>query len=221
MFQLRFFRDHAAPDLTAVGDRPAPHTVSYVFEGSANVAGTELKQGQATYFNDHNVVRAGVQGAVIWRWELVDRSAPLTPLKGDGVTSQLLMARDVKMFELVPTSRWLFRLDTIVGFQGTTGVHSHPGSGIRCLVSGHLRAESEKGESSDNRQPGTVWYEEGAYPLVSTVDPGIKTTFLRGMVLPPEYFGFADSASWISGQPEGGPTIEGHETLADNIVSLV
>jgi hypothetical protein len=101
------------------------------------------------------------------------------------------------MFELVSTSKWLFRLDAIFEHEGTTGLHSHPGSGIRCMLNGQLRVISDKGESSDNTKPGDCWYEEGSYPLVSTSDPGNKATFLRGMVLPPEYEKYPDTAIWI------------------------
>jgi len=147
-------------------------------------------------------------------------SEPLGIIDAEGVHSRLRMARDVKMFELVPTSRWLFRLDKIIGFEGTTGMHSHPGSGIRCLLDGHLRAESEKGENAGASKPGDVWYEEGAYPLVSTVNPGIKTTFLRGMVLPPDYLNYAETANWIYGQPEGGTKFAGWKALAQQVVTL-
>jgi len=103
------------------------------------------------------------------------------------------------MFALVPTSKWLFRLDCIVDNEGSTGLHSHPGSGIRCMLDGQLRVRSDKGESSENTRPSDCWYEEGAYPLVSTTEPGNKATFLRGMVLPPEYDKYPDTAVWIEG----------------------
>ncbi|HEY0814475.1 MAG TPA: hypothetical protein VGE11_14450 [Pseudonocardia sp.] len=220
MYQLRLFCDTVSPDMEVAGVGPAPPSISYLYRGSATVAGAEIKQGEATYFRDDSTIRAGSEGATIWRWEITRREADLGVLRGEGVVSRLRMAREVKMFELVPTSKWLFRLDNIIGFQGTTGLHSHPGSGIRCMIEGHLRAESSKGENSENSAPGDVWYEEGAYPLVSTVDPGMKADFLRGMILPPEYYGFADSAVWISGQPEGGPKVEGHRALVDQIITL-
>jgi hypothetical protein len=62
-----------------------------------------------------------------------------------------------------------------------------------------MRVESDKGESSDNNEPGDAWYEEGSYPLISTTDEGNKATFLRGMVLPPEYAKYPDTAVWIEG----------------------
>ena len=220
MFQLRLFHDDYAPGAAVKSPPLVPHTMFYVFRGAAAVAGTVLNETDARYVSDYAPVEAGGGGAVIWRWELVDRTTAPGVVEAGGVQSVLRMARDVKMFELAPTTKWLFRLDSIIGFEGTTGMHSHPGSGIRCLLSGHLRAESEKGENSDNRNPGDVWYEEGAYPLVSTVDPGIKTTFLRGMVLPPDYLGYPETANWISGQPEGGAKFEGWKPLAQQVVTL-
>lgn len=66
-----------------------------------------------------------------------------------------------------PTSKWLFRLDCIYNNRGSTELHSHPGSGIGCMLAGHLRVESDKGECSDNRLTGDCRHEEGSYPLVS------------------------------------------------------
>jgi hypothetical protein len=33
--------------------------------------------------------------------------------------------------------------------------------------------------------------------LVSTADEGVKSTFLRGMVLPPDYIKYKETATWI------------------------
>ena len=220
MFQLRLFHDVLQPDVSVTPNRPVPHSILYAYRGSATVDDRQQREGDGLYVSDYAPIVSGSNGVTIWRWEVVERSSPLGLLEAEGVSSRLKMARDVKMFELVPTSKWLFRLDMIMGFQDTTGQHSHPGSGIRCMIHGHLRVESEKGETSDNREPGDAWYEEGAYPLVSTVDPGIKTTFLRGMVLPPEFFGYPDSAIWISGQPEGGVKNAGHKVIVDQVVTL-
>jgi hypothetical protein len=140
-------------------------------------------------------------------------------LSGDGVATTLRMVRQVKMFELVPTSKWLFRLDCIQEFRGSTGLHSHPGSGIRCMLDGHLETTSEKGEDTVNTRRGDVWYEEGAYPLVSISPNGIKTTFLRGMILPPEYIKYGDTATFIE---SGGvkAEISGWKSLSQRVVTL-
>jgi hypothetical protein len=199
MYTLRLYHDTYAPDSVTADDLEAQHSIAYVLKGSATINGQTLAADQALYVKDVAAVEAGPEGATVWRWELV-RTDDLNNLAwGDGVTSRLRMSRRIRMFELVPTSKWLFRLDSINNNQGSTGLHSHPGSGIRCMLKGHLRVESDKGESSDNWLIGDCWYEEGSYPLVSTSDPGETADFLRGMVLPPEYDRYPDTAVWIEG----------------------
>jgi hypothetical protein len=199
MYTLRLYHDTYAPNSMTADDLEAQHSIAYVLKGSATINGKTLAEDQAVYVKDVAAVEAGPEGATVWRWELVRTDDPNNLAWGDGVASRLRMSRRIRMFELVPTSKWLFRLDSIYNNQGSTGLHSHPGSGIRCMLKGHLRVESDKGESSDNRLTGDCWYEEGSYPLVSTSDPGETADFLRGMVLPPEYDKYPDTAVWIEG----------------------
>ena len=199
MYLLKLFHDDLAANAKLTPGLEAQHSIIYVWKGSATVNDEQVNADSAAYAEDFAAIKAGPEGAVLWRWELVPENDPVHLLLGEGVHSRMKMSRKVKMFELCPASKWLFRLDCIIGFLGTTGLHSHPGSGIRCMLNGTLRAESEKGENSDNRNPGDVWYEEGAYPLVSTTDEGVETTFLRGMILPPEYSRYPDTAIWIEG----------------------
>ncbi len=198
-YLLKLFHDELAANAAVNPGLQAQHTIIYVWKGSATINAELVKADSATYVEDFATIKASPKDAVLWRWELVPETDPLHLLQGDGVNSVLRISRRVKMFELVPTSKWLFRLDCIVDNEGSTGLHSHPGSGIRCMLNGQLRVRSDKGESSDNCRPGDCWYEEGAYPLVSTTDPGNKATFLRGMVLPPEYDKYPDTAVWIEG----------------------
>jgi hypothetical protein len=200
VFTLRLYHDSYGPNARIAQDLEAQHSIAYVFAGSAAVNGQLLDRDKAVYCKDVASVQARRDGAVIWRWELVRTDAPNNLARGDGVSSRLRMSRRIRMFELVPTSKWLFRLDCIYNNRGSTGLHSHPGSGVRCMLEGQLRVESEKGECSDNRLPGDCWYEEGSYPLVSTSDPGETADFLRGMVLPPEYARYPDTAVWIEGK---------------------
>lgn len=199
MYTLRLYQDRFGPNTKTIPDLEAQHSIVYLHEGSATVNGQLVKEDTAVYSPDVTLIEVGPNGAEIWRWELGRTDEPNNLARGEGIQSHLRMSRRIRMFELVPTSKWLFRLDAIVDNEGSTGLHSHPGSGIRCMLEGHLRVESEKGECSDNNRPGDAWYEEGSYPLVSTSDAGEKATFLRGMVLPPEYSKYPDTAIWIEG----------------------
>lgn len=199
MYTLRLYQDAFDPDSRTILDLEAQHSIAYIHKGSATVNGQSLTQDSAVTSRDVMSIAAEPDGASVWRWELVRTSAPNNLAQGEAITSRLRMSRRIRMFELVPTSKWLFRLDSILDNEGSTGLHSHPGSGIRCMIEGHLRVESEKGECADSWKPGDAWYEEGSYPLVSTSDPGERATFLRGMVLPPEYARYPDTAIWIEG----------------------
>jgi hypothetical protein len=198
-YLLKLFQDELVPNSAVIPGLEAQHSIIYVWKGPATINGKVIKADSAAYAEDFATIKVGAKGAVLWRWELVPENDPIHLLQGKGVNSSLKLSRKVKMFELVPSSKWLFRLDCIVDNEGSTGLHSHPGSGIRCMIKGQLRVVSDKGESSDNTKPGDAWYEEGAYPLISTTDPGLKATFLRGMVLPPEYDKYPDTAIWIEG----------------------
>jgi len=215
MYELQKFDDEIdASAIVAVGCF-GQHNLLYMVGGSATIDGADIEAGMAVCAGDCASIQAGSAGARIWRWSL-DRTGARIGFQ-EGTRSTLRMSRRIKMFELVPTSRWLFRLDRITGFQGSTGLHSHPGSGIRCMVDGQMRTESEKGENTNNTRPGDVWYEEGAYPLTSTVDPERKATFLRGMVLPPEFLTAKDTINSIT---EFKGSVEGWQCCAQNVVTL-
>ncbi len=199
MYTLRLYHDRFESNAVSK-DLEAQHSIVYVLEGSISVGTQTLGKDSAAYFHDVMPMAAGAAGATVWRWELVRAADPNNLASGEGIVSHLRMSRHIRMFELVPTSKWLFKLDCIVDNEGSTGLHSHPGSGIRCLLSGDLTVVSEKGECSENEKPGDCWYEEGAYPLISTTRPGNKATFLRGMILPPEYSNYPDTAIWIEGK---------------------
>ncbi len=198
-YLLKLYHDTLLPNSEVTPPLESQHTIFYVFKGSANISGALVKTDSAIYSQDFATIKAGPKGTVLWRWELVPESDPLHLLHGKSVNSIIRLSRKIKMFEMVPTSKWLFRLDCIVDNEGSTGLHSHPGSGIRCMIKGQLRVVSDKGECSDNTKPGDAWYEEGSYPLISTTDKGSKATFLRGMVLPPEFNRYPDTAIWIEG----------------------
>ena len=198
MYSLRLFHDFA-PSGVKLQPIEAQHAIYYVLEGAAEINGKTAAQDTAVYAMDIANIRSLDHDAALWRFGLVPTDAPLVYAKGDGVCSELKIRRSVRMFELAPRTQWLFRLDCIYDNIGSTGLHSHPGSGIRCLLSGNLHVRGTVGEESDNVNLGDCWYEEGSYPIVSTTYDDIPTKFLRGMVLPVEYAQYPDTAMWIEG----------------------
>ena len=206
MYSLRLFQDTIPAGVT-VKPIECQHQIIYVYRGSITMNDVRVGCDAAQYAQDCTRI-AALEDSIIWRFQLLRTSEPLHYAEGDGVSSILTMNRRVRMFDLQPRSQWLFRLDCIYDNVGSTGLHSHPGSGIRCLKSGQLHVRGRVGEESDNVRPGDAWYEEGSYPIVSTsympdgrheADPGDPSDFLRGMVLPVEYAEYPDTAMWIEG----------------------
>lgn len=199
MYSLKLYFDTLAP-MAVMDYIAAQHSICYVLSGSAVVNGSKLTSDECRYCQDYVNISTGPDGAVIWRWELERTEAAPNTGTGVGVDSILKMARPIGMFAMVPTGRWMFRLDCIYNCEGCTGLHSHPGSGIRSMVSGHMKVESNVGETSDNNGCGAVWYEEGAYPVVSTVAEGSVARFMRCMIMPAEYMAcVSESPNWIEG----------------------
>ena len=199
MYSLKLYFDELQPN-AKMDYIPCQHTICYVVKGSAVINEADVSEDTACYCQDYVDAKAGPEGALIWRWELERTDLPANPGRGEGVKSLLKMSREIGMFKLVPTAKWMFRLDCIYNCEGCTGLHSHPGSGIRVMVSGHMKVESNIGETSDNDGFGAVWYEEGAYPVVSTVAEGSTARFMRCMIMPAEYMTCtSESPNWIEG----------------------
>lgn len=198
MYSLRLFHD-TIPAGTAAEPVNGQHMILYVLRGSAVINDEAVSADTAKYCEDTAYVEAGSEETVIWRFELLPTCTPPAYMKGNGIKSILKMQRRVRMFELSARTQWLFRLDCIYDNLGSTGLHSHPGSGIRCLLSGDLHVRGAIGEESDNEKQGDTWYEEGSYPIISSTHGTEPSAFLRGMVLPAEYAEYPDTAMWIEG----------------------
>jgi len=198
MYSLRLFHDTIPANVKA---EPVygQHMILYVLRGKAYINDELVEADTAKYCEEVAYVAAGDEETVVWRFELLPTADPLCYMSGDGIKSILKIKRRVRMFDLAPRSQWLFRLDCIYDNLGSTGLHSHPGSGIRCLLSGELHVRGTIGEESDNVKQGDTWYEEGSYPIVSTNFSDTPSAFLRGMVLPVEYDKYPDTAMWIEG----------------------
>ncbi len=218
MYSLRLYHDHFEGNAETERDLYEQHSIFFVREGSAFLNGQRVESYEAIYTREPMTVSADADGATIWRWEMVRTESPFNLAKGREVISRLKMTREIKMFELYPKSKWLFKLDSIINHKGTTGLHSHPGSGIRCMLEGEFKIESNIGECYEGLGPGDAWYEEGAYPLISTAPEGVETTFLRGMILPPEYEKYPDTAMWITGVK---PCESGWKLYAQELITLI
>ena len=90
--------------------------------------------------------------------------------------------------ELDRASDWLLRCDRVDFPPGGTAYrHTHPGPGIRCLLHGAIRIETE----GETRTYGAfeAWFEAGAEPVYAAASADEETSFVRVMLLPAEWEG--------------------------------
>ena len=133
MYSLRLFHDNL-PKGADTGQIEVQHAIYYVLKGSAEINGETVAQDTATYAMDAASIKTPEKDAVIWRFELTPTDTPLTYVKSGGAWSVMKIRRRIRMFELTPRTQWLFRLDCIYDNIGSTGLHSHPGSGGTCSL---------------------------------------------------------------------------------------
>jgi len=83
---------------------------------------------------------------------------------------------------------WLMRHDRIDFPPGGVAYrHTHPGPGIRYLLSGELTIDS--GGEKHTYGPGEPWFESGPEPVLATSSETEETAFVRVLLLPGEWAG--------------------------------
>ena len=90
--------------------------------------------------------------------------------------------------ELDRQREWLMRCDR-VDFPpgGVAYLHTHPGPGIRVLLTGSITIES--GGDKHEYAPLEPWFESGPEPVFAAASEAEPTAFVRVMLLPAEWKG--------------------------------
>jgi quercetin dioxygenase-like cupin family protein len=70
---------------------------------------------------------------------------------------------------------------------GVAYLHTHPGPGLRVLLHGRIRIETQG--SSHEYGPFEWWYETGPDPVFAAASESEETAFVRVLVLPREWEG--------------------------------
>ena len=124
--------------------------------------------------DEAHVAPAAVEGPALV-WELAEGDAPAGALLSAEVT-------------LDPSTGWLMRCDRVdFGPGGIAYRHTHPGPGIRYLLSGEITIDSEGAEHVYG--PGEPWFERGPDPVLATTAKDGPSAFARVMLVPAELEG--------------------------------
>lgn len=195
---------------------PLPRAI-YVVSGSAIVRAAgqaaSLDANSAWCGNVAATVSAGKSGARLLRFELVRKDAAAAQA-GDPLALSLTLEQEIT---LDPACAYLMRCDR-VGFPagGEALTHVHQGPGIRCLVAGTIRIDSEG--ASHSYAPGEAWFEAGPQPVYAAASRDTPTAFVRVMILPRSCHG-KSSIRYVRPEDADQPKTQTYQIFADEFIT--
>jgi quercetin dioxygenase-like cupin family protein len=111
----------------------------------------------------------------------------------------------------------LIRLDTVAFPPGGVAyLHVHQGPGIRVLLEGEIRIETEG--QSHSYGPLEAWFESGPVPVFAAASESQPTAFVRCMVLPAELKG-KRSLRYVRDEDADKPKLQEYRIFVDELLS--
>lgn len=195
----------------AASDNGAAACAIYVAAGSIQI-------GEDTIHRDNGIVQVGSWevaakegGACLWCWEIAadaghqatkspsHRQRLCEPLKAVGALEGRLLRLDSVAF---PAG-------------GCAYLHTHQGPGIRCLIEGTIRIDSEGHSTAYG--PGLPWFEAGPEPVFAQADNDVPTRFIRAMLLPKELLG-KSSIHYVSDEDRDKPKSQTYRVFSEKLM---
>ena len=191
---------------------PAPRAL-YVSAGDLSVDGDDLPLDDGVVLTGAATVRAGTNGASLWRWEVGSSDADADAY---GHRTTLRLAGRIDPAAIA--DELLMRLDSVAFPPGGTALlHTHQGPGIRCLREGEIRIDTEGRSSSYG--PGGAWFESGPEPVFAQASMTVATRFIRMMVLPRSLLG-ASSIRYVNDEDRDKPKSQTYRVYSEKPTSL-
>jgi hypothetical protein len=188
---------------------PALPRMLYVVRGAINVGQRVLGQGEALFGEDILTAHAEGTGATLWRFELSDPRQPAIPLKGSSLRSTPLLG---VALDHLPEGDLLWRGDSVAFPPGGCAyLHCHQGPGIRCLIEGTLRIDTNgQSHSYDICDP---WFENGSDPVFAQAGER-PTRFVRVLILPRTLIG-KSSIRYVNEEDKDKPKSQQYRVYVD------
>jgi len=120
--------------------------------------------------------------------------------------------------ELDRSEEYLMRCDR-VDFPpgGVAYLHTHQGPGIRRLLHGSIRIETEG--RSDELVPGGTWFEAGPEPVFAAASETEETAFVRVLILPRRLLG-QSSIHYVQEEDVNRPKPQRYTVFVDEPIEL-
>ncbi len=159
----------------------------FVRHGRVRVNDVTLRAGDSLFVTDEMVTTSEDEWSQIWRWEIAPVNVAPLLMQNMGSLSHLRMASPLTTLNLYAGDRWLFRLDQIASQAGHVApLHTHAGPGIRCVTTGTFNFQ-EGAHGMRDLLPGDPFFETGTEPCLAWGADQMGGTFVRGMLLTPEW----------------------------------
>jgi hypothetical protein len=202
--------------LVAGGQCALPDTgtnrVVYVVHGGISAGEEQFADDRSWHGKGTVRLVAGERGATVWRYELAPLGSQPTLVPGGSGRSHVKLARPIAL----PAPQVLIRNDS-VSFPpgGCAFLHTHQGPGIRCLIEGGIRIDTEGASTSYG--PGGAWFEGGPAPVFAQAAPDRPTRFIRVMVLPAALLG-KSSIHYVNPEDREKPKSQSYKGYVDALI---
>ena len=100
---------------------------------------------------------------------------------------------------------------------GCAFLHKHWGPGIRCMIDGGIRIDTQGHSTSYG--PGSPWYETGSYPVFAQAAANRPSRFIRVMVMPRDLLG-KSSFIFVNEEDKQKPRVQQYKVFVDIPIAL-
>ncbi len=209
-WELRLLEDTLAAGASLT--LPAPdvyNRVCYVVHGSVSVGGESFADDSAWHGKGAATLLAGPHGAALWRFELVHDGRAVFPCEG---RTLLKLSAPVAL-----AGEMLMRCDSVAFPAGGCALlHTHQGPGIRCLIEGGIRIDTDG--HSTSHAPGSAWFEAGPEPVFAQA-ANRPSRFIRVMLLPVALRG-KSSIAYVREEDRSKPKSQSYKGYVDAPITL-
>ena len=179
--------------------------------GAAAIAERSFKADEAYSGEGAVTLKAGPEGATLWRWELIPAGgATNAATNANGMVTREKLSAPL---ETLPKGELLLRGDSVAFPPGGCAfLHRHQGPGTRCVFEGAIRIDTHG--KSTSYGPGGAWYETGPDPVVAQASADKPTRFIRVMILPRALLG-KSSIEYLNEADKAKPKSQSYKLYAD------
>jgi len=188
----------------------------YVVHGVMNIDGRDHADDEAWHGEGEVVLRAGKAGATIWRFELAPGPADAATIGGSGIRSHEKISNPLAT---LPWGELALRGDSVAFPPGGCAfTHVHQGPGIRCLIEGGIRIDTNGRSTSYG--PGGAWFEAGPDPVFAQAATDRPSKFIRAMILPRTLLG-KSSIRYVECADKDKPKLQTYRIFVDAPIAFV